>query len=260
MKIKKTAIVYMKHGTKEHLSCIKYVKSELKKRNILFGFYARENLSFSKLSGKDLIVVVGGDGTFLKASHFIEGNQITFGINSDPDNKEGFFLRTFKKDFVKKLEMILKGKAKISRLARLESKIGNTKIPLSLNEIFVGDAKPYRMSYYFVKTGNQKEWQRSSGILISTPAGTYAWASSAACTKLPLLSNKFEIVTREPYVRRLVRKKSECKVLGKKDSVEIISDMDHAIAVVDSISKTYKMKYGQKISIKLSDKSLNVVF
>ena len=102
MKIKKAAIVYMKHGTKEHLSCIKYAKSELEKRNILFGFYARENLSFSKLSEKDLIVVVGGDGTFLKASHFIEGNQIIFGINSDPNNKEGFFLRTFKKDFVKK--------------------------------------------------------------------------------------------------------------------------------------------------------------
>jgi len=158
-----------------------------------------------------------------------------------------------------RLLLLKYGKAKILNLSRLEAKLDGETIPLALNEIFIGDPKPYRMSYYTLVIGKHSECHRTSGLLISTPSGTHAWAGSAGGEKLNLKSNKFEIVAREPYIRRLNKQKIFVKILDPKDEVEIISDMRRGIAVVDSISKEFNFSFDQTIKIKVSDKCLRMV-
>lgn len=52
-----------------------------------FGFKTtfrfRDSLN-SRILGYDLVVTVGGDGTILDTSHFLDGNTPLLGINSDP--------------------------------------------------------------------------------------------------------------------------------------------------------------------------------
>ena len=53
----------------------------------------RDNLSVNDYKNKDIIIIAGGDGTFLRASHFNK-NLPMLGINPDPKRKEGFFMQT----------------------------------------------------------------------------------------------------------------------------------------------------------------------
>lgn len=53
----------------------------------------RHNIDIDSINWADLIVPVGGDGTFLLASNLIGDNtKPIMGINSDPEFSEGFLL------------------------------------------------------------------------------------------------------------------------------------------------------------------------
>ncbi len=56
---------------------------------------------------------LGGDGSFLRASHFVEKDQIVIGVNTDNRNSKGHYcsLRELH-DLDRKLQIILKGKSK----------------------------------------------------------------------------------------------------------------------------------------------------
>jgi NAD+ kinase len=255
MKIRKIAVVYMDDHSREHRLTMRAVRKALAGRNAKFIY--RESIRSELEYG--LIVVVGGDGTFLRASHYANRGQLILGVNSDPADKEGFFACCTRRTFAKKLESVLAGKARTVAMARLESFLGGKKLPPCLNEIYIGDPKPYRMSYYDVKIGSYKECHRTSGLLVAAPAGTYAWALSAGATRLPIGSRKFEVIAREPYIRRLNRQKIRKRILGPRQEVEVFSRLKRGIVVVDSISREYSFNWGRKIRIRLSAKLLNVV-
>src|SRR3989338_5043858 len=135
MKLKNILIVYAKRVSKEEKSALEAVKSALKKYGIGYKISNRERLNKKLFQNKDLVVAVGGDGTFLRASHFIFDKTPIFGVNSDPKSKEGFFMTATKKDFNKKLNRIIQDNYKIKKLHRLEAYINNKKIPEpALNE------------------------------------------------------------------------------------------------------------------------------
>ncbi|CAK9806170.1 NAD kinase 2, mitochondrial [Anthophora quadrimaculata] len=75
----------------------KAVKNEvtevLKKLNIEYKIINRENLDHSNFIWADLILPIGGDGTFLLASNMIfDDKKPIMGINSYPEKSEGFLL------------------------------------------------------------------------------------------------------------------------------------------------------------------------
>ena len=51
-------------------------------------YVGREELHKQHLSGKDLMISVGGDGTCLSASHYIDDHVPLLAINSDPTRVE----------------------------------------------------------------------------------------------------------------------------------------------------------------------------
>ena len=100
-------IVYTIPRTKEQKSSLEIVIKTLKKHNINFSIANRDKLKKKQFKNKDLVIAVGGDGTFLRASQFV-GNQLIFGVNADIKNKEGFFMQTHKKNFESKFRRITK--------------------------------------------------------------------------------------------------------------------------------------------------------
>jgi len=127
MKIKNILVVYTKPTNKEQKDTLSLVKNTLKKHKIRYSISDREKLSKKLFQNKDLVIAVGGDGTFLRASHFIFDKTPLFGVNSDPKCKEGFFMVATKNDFEKKLKRVLRNNYKIKKLHRLEAYIGNKK-------------------------------------------------------------------------------------------------------------------------------------
>jgi len=261
MKIKNVLVSYAKAINKEQKLALKAVKKTLKKYNIKYKVSKREKLKGKYYKNKDLILALGGDGTFLMTSHFIFDKTPLLGINSDPPNREGFFMESDAKNFEKKLKKILGGKFKIKKLHRLEAFIGNEKVrELALNEFYVASSKAYHTARYNITIKGKTERQKSSGVLVSAAAGSYAWIKSAGGKTMPLESDKIEYLIREPSIGRTVSKISLNKgILGSKEKVLIKFEFGKGVIIADSTGKEYKFDSEQKITIKMSKKPLNVI-
>ena len=261
MKLTSVLVVYTIPRTSEQASTFGLVKKILKKQKIKFIRANRDKLNKNQFKKIDLVIAVGGDGTFLRAAQFI-GKQVLFGVNSDVKNKEGFFMKADKKNFEKKLKIILKGKSRIITLPRLEAYIDGKKVDtLALNEFYIGPKKSYHAAKYVIGTGNKKERHKSSGILITTPTGSYAWAKSCCNKTLPLNSEYYQYIVREPYEGKVFKDyKLKCGVLKRNQSVKVISEMLDGILIADSVGKEYNFKNGSKTTIRLSNKNINVVW
>ena len=261
MKLSKIAVVYTIPRTNEQKSTLDLVKKIIKKYKIENKLANRDELNKSQFKDKDLIIAAGGDGTFLRAAHFIDKQPI-FGVNADVRNKEGFFMKSDKTDFEKKLNKIIKNEVNIKKLPRLEAYIDNKKAEvLALNEFFIGSKKSYHAAKYEIEIYGKTEVQKSSGVLVNTPAGSYAWAKACCGKTMPLSSNKFQFVVREPYEGRVFKNYTlKQGILNRNQEVRIISHMQDGAIVADSVSKEHDFKNGSAATVKLSNSYLNVIW
>ena len=261
MKINNVLVVFTNPTTEEYKSTLTIVKKILKKYGINFISANRDRLDKKIFKDQDLIIAVGGDGTFLRAAQFIK-NQILFGVNADVKNKEGFFMMSNKNDFERKLGKIINGRFKIKKLPRLEARINNKKIEmLALNEFFIGPRKSYHAAKYLLMIDGKKERQKSSGILATTPTGSYAWAKSCCNKTLPLNSRSYQYVVREPYEGEVFRNyKLKYGVIAHNQKITVVSEMLNGILVADSVSKEYVLKNGSTVVIRLSDNYLSAIW
>ena len=213
----------------------------------------RERLRPSSLKGVDLVVTVGGDGTFLRTSHQIKDDTPILGVNSDPKRKEGFYTSATVDNFRRKF----KGKWKLLKVGRLEARLDGKELGvLALNEFFVSHVRPHHSSLYDISIGKKKEFHKSSGVIVATAAGSHAWAKSAGGRKMPLQSKRFQYVVRDSYRRKLLNPKLVRGILHSDQKVKITSHMDKGFVTFDSVHKEYKFKKGSVIEIRKSKKDL----
>jgi len=244
-------VVYTKND-----KAIDLIKSSLRKRNINFKCIERSELKKAFFNNNNFIIVIGGDGTFLRTSHFVK-NQFLLGVNSNPKKKEGFFMSSCKNDFDRKLELFLQNKFYIEKLTRLKSKINKKEICHALNEVFIGNKIPYKTSLYKIFLGNKTEGQKSSGVIVSTNSGSNAWLRSAGVKPFSS-SKKFYFIVREPYTGKLIKPLLTKGFIGQNNIIKIKSEMENGIVAVDS-NKEYKFKKGSVIEITISENPLNVI-
>ncbi|MDO8622755.1 MAG: NAD(+)/NADH kinase [archaeon] len=156
----------------------------------------RENFEKSMLKGKDLIITLGGDGTFVTAAQIT--NLPILSINSNLNKSEGA-LTKFKIEEKDKIIGLIKNKNwKIETFPAIEIELNKQKLQIyAVNEVYVGSYKHYHTSRYKIRYKNKEEEQKSSGILISTSTGSTAWYKSAGGT--PFKEQELKFIIREPY-------------------------------------------------------------
>lgn len=259
-KIRKALVVYYtrNYGT------LSAVKKALEKSGVAASYVKRENESaIRKGIGKaDAVIVVGGDGTLLRASHFI-GDTAVLHISSSAGKNEAFFARATSNDAGSKIRLLAAGKYKTTKLMRLEAILNGKKLPFkALNEVYAGSEETYHVARYTLIIGGRKEEQKSSGVLIATPAGSYAWARSAGGRTLPLTAKKIEYVVREPYFGKLTKPKLTKGILGSSQSVTIISNIwerHRGVVVIDSYKKEFAFNNGDRLVVRAAKQPLNLV-
>ena len=256
MKLKNVLIVYSKLAEAEKIALASAGRA-LEKLNIDYKRVSRNKLSEASFKNKDLILTIGGDGTLLRAAQFIKDKTPILGINSNPKQKEGFFLKATIGDIENRIKRIIKNKFKIINIARLEASINGRKInEPALNEFYAGHKKPYKISRYTLKISDKKEAQKSSGIIAGTSFGFRGWLLQAGGKELAN-NKKFQFVVREPYKGRLTKPKLLKGVLNKNEKIEIAKLK--GILVADSVSREYSVDIKDRVIIKMSDKPLRMV-
>ena len=234
------------------LDILNNVKSILQEYKVVYSEKEREDLVKEDYSGKNLVIVIGGDGTFLRANH-LNKDVPMFGINPIPEKKEGFLMQSTKDDYEEKLVKVINDDYKIKKILRLEVTINDKKVDeYVLNEVYIGDAKPYNMYNYDIILDGKEEFQRSSGVLIGTSAGSNAWLKSAGGKVLSKFDDKFQFIVREPYECKLTKDyKLKKGVLSEDKTIKFVSKTK-GVLVIDSIGPEFKLRIQDKVFIKPS--------
>jgi NAD+ kinase len=256
MDVRKVLVVYnaRKHG--EHQKSLATVRSVLKRRRISSSFIIKEKAKKRMMRDVDMVLSVGGDGTFIEASHLIEDRTPLWGINSDPFSSEGVHTSATRFDFERKLRLVLDGDFSVERWSRLRTVLDGKELPPALNEVYIGTYSQYTTSRYVLHFGDKEEEQKSSGIIVTTGCGSTAWYHSAGGKPYPRDSRLIKFIVREPYPGRLTPSTITSGTV--KDRLKVESKMKDGCLAIDS-TKVFDFKKKRIASISLSDKPLHVV-
>ncbi len=251
----KKILVLLKKGLKAESKIVEYIKNNSNSEVIVVLF---DNLNKNSLKNIDLIITIGGDGTFVKAGNLVEDSAI-LGINSEPDRSEGALTSIDVEDY-KKLKDVLSGKFDINYRHRAKIKL-NGKIldEHALNEVYIGSNSQFHTSRYKIRFNGSEEEHRSSGLIISTGTGSPAWFYSAGGKIFNHDEEKLGFIVREPYFGKRVFKPKIINgdiVKGEKITIESTRQFGGIIAINDA---TYHFNEGDVVEVELSDKPLKVI-
>lgn len=82
---------YLDDRCRVHKETIHHCRTIVEKRFQQSKLIMRNDLSQS-IRHVDLVITIGGDGTLLKASHFLDDSVPVLGVNSDPTNNLEVFV------------------------------------------------------------------------------------------------------------------------------------------------------------------------
>lgn len=77
----------MENRHQVHRDAIRFCKNVLQKKFVDCEEILRDNLC-QPIHNVDMVVTIGGDGTLLHASHFVDDSIPILGVNSDPTQFE----------------------------------------------------------------------------------------------------------------------------------------------------------------------------
>lgn len=254
----KVLIVYNNRNTETHLATLDKVKDTLLHKGIQFVSTPVSELREDLFEEVSLIITVGGDGTFIRASHFVK-SQLILGINSEPEKSEGY-LKSLKSGELSFLNEILDGNFDVIERQRIKAILNGVEIEkYALNDIYVGTSIQFHASRYIIDFNGKKEEHRSSGVIVSTGTGSSAWYKSAGGSCFDSSSKTFKFIVREPYVgNRLYKAEILSGDVSERDALRFESTRDYGgILAVDN--EVYDFNRGDKLEIKLSEFPLRVV-
>lgn len=127
-------------------------------------------------TGKEVVVAVGQDGLVANVAKYV-GSQPLVGVNPDPERFDGVLLPFLPAKARSAVQRTLDGRANVRQVQLAEARLQDGQRLLAFNDLFIG-ARTHVSARYQVRYGGQEEAQSSSGVLVSTGAGSSGWLSS----------------------------------------------------------------------------------
>lgn len=243
------SVTRVKVAHDEHMETLQHLEKELAARGVEFRSIARAELH-DKVKDVDLMVAVGGDGTFLDASHFVDEIPL-LGVNSSSSSSFGHFCMANEKNLSRVLDDIESGAIEPRKILRLELTLNGSPLPeLVLNEVLVSHSNPAATSRYFIEARDIKEEQRSSGVWIGTPAGSTGSLRSAGAPVLPITDHRFQFRVREACMRPGEKWRLLEGILARDEEIRMISQMRTGILYIDGQHIDYQFSLGDELIIR----------
>jgi NAD kinase len=127
-------------------------------------------------SENNLIVVIGQDGLVANTAKYSRGLPMV-AVNPDKQRYDGVLLPFDTSNFLSGVEQVLTKKYSSKTVRFAEAKLNDGQRLLAFNDLFIG-ASSHVSARYKIAFNNDKEEHSSSGLIVSTPAGSTGWLSS----------------------------------------------------------------------------------
>ena len=124
----------------------------------------------------DVVVAVGQDGLVANTLKYLT-NQPLIGVNPDPSRWDGVLLPFQASDLRLVMQDVFRGERKIRKVSMARASLHDGQSIYGVNDLFIGQ-KTHVSSRYQIQLGSVKEFQSSSGIIISTGLGSTGWMKS----------------------------------------------------------------------------------
>ena len=168
------------------------ISTHLKKYKVVERQYV-PNFIFS---GKDIVIVVGQDGLVANTAKYVNDIPI-IAINPDPTRYDGILLPFDPSNFGPAFLKTLAGNSQTRSVTMAEARLNDGQRFLAFNDLFIGHSS-HISARYRITFDNYSENQSSSGIIISTGAGSTGWLSSLF-NMAAGINRTFGKSTGEPY-------------------------------------------------------------
>jgi NAD+ kinase len=207
----------------------------------------------------DLVITTGGDGTILETSKYVKNTPI-LGVNSDPSGSVGFFTGAAKDDFSQKIESIVDDSINKLNITRIQLNLNGKPIKeLILNDVLITHSIPAATSRYIIRLNELEENHRSSGLWLSTAAGSTAAIRSAGGQPLPIQEEKFQYLVREFYDRGSKKYRLLGGICNFSENLEIISQMRLGRIYIDGPYFDYPFTVGDVLTFQKAETPLTIL-
>lgn len=207
----------------------------------------------------DMAIVLGGDGTVIRAAKKIAGKNIPIlGINL---GTLGFLTEVEKPGMYQALDAVLSGKFSIEKRMALEGETGaGGGRSLAVNEVIVGKRNLGRMVTMSVWVNDElMDTYVADGVIVATPTGSTAYNLSAGG---PVLSPNMNALVITPICPHSLNKRS--LVLSSEDTIRIQvertreSYVDEATVRCDG-EVLWEVQTGDVVNIRKAEESFDMV-
>lgn len=221
----------------EHAAVRKEVLHKLSDSGLEFQIVKERSLNNIDLDDYELIVTLGGDGTFLNIAKKIR-NQIIMGINSEPGQSVGHITKFNLQNLSKTLENLKLGLYNIELWDRLSVSINGVRLPfLALNEVLVAKLNIYQTSKLQINLDTLQGYCLGNGIIVSTKMGSTAFYKSAGGASFDTPNFAYTMIL--PFQvngnieqNRILSPNSHLKITPKRDDHYVIFDCDETRKVL----------------------------
>ena len=226
----------------------------------------RKRLSIAMDPKRDCLLVIGGDGSVLRAAHLVFGTGVPIlGINL---GTLGYLAEIEKGNWREMIRRLLQGAYEIEPRMMLEGRmierngvtVNDGRILHGLNEAVIVRNSAFRVLNFNVYVdGHLLNNLDADGIIISTATGSTAYNMSAGG---PLVEPKAKLLLLTPICAHTLNTRSV--VLSAEDSIviEIIKNTRNEAIMAEAVfdgGSSFSLGYGDRIEIRRSEEVTNLV-
>lgn len=206
---------------------------------------------YSNKKSVDLVIVLGGDGTYLEAVRMTEGRPIPFlGVNL---GSLGFLTANRAEDLDKVVNLALNGKLVPQKRTLLEVKVQDGKKTkaqwLALNDVVIERGPTSHLIHLGIEIGGQPVSDiKADGLIIASPTGSTAYNLAAGG---PILHPFVDAVVATPICPHSLTSRPFIFPDDQTVSLNLIGSSQKAAVTVDGL-KAAEINGGERICVRKS--------
>ena len=217
----------------------------------------RQQPTKREAAGVDLVITVGGDGTFLATAQRVD-SALMLGVNSAPETSVGHYCATHASGFEEVLASILDGEAAVQPLNRIACQVGDRALPYqALNDVLFAHRSPASSTRYLLEVDEEEELQTSSGLWISTASGASGAMRSAGGQPMVVGESRLQYRVREPYSR--IGADVTLKGGLSDRPISVIARSPKLQVFLDGHLRTQSVGFGSRVTFSVAPTPLRVV-
>lgn len=145
-------------------------------REVRTQFIERSFLPSFSFGENDLVVTAGPDGLVVNTAKYLSAQPL-LALNPDPQRIDGILVPFRIEQCHEALRDAVHGRVKMTKVAMARASLNDTQTLYAVNDLFIGQAS-HVSARYRLAFGGRAEDQSSSGIIVSTGAGSTGWLRS----------------------------------------------------------------------------------